>query len=436
MFGKVLLTRSKFYICLLTIFCIQLPGIGQDRGSSSWTYIQIDSTKQKWGDWADPEWLRYFGLDAGDIDRDGNIDIISGRYVYHNPGGSMQGVWKRTVLDDNVDAILFVDVDGDPYADIIAQALPNIYWLEAVNLEGTEYRTQVIGQIPATSHVNSQGFEKAQIVKGGQQEFVIAGNGDIYCVSIPDEDPEKQTWKISKICENTSDEGIGTGDIDGDGDQDIAAGRRRPGEDEPTVLMWYENPGNIDQLWKARQVGTSEHPIDRIEVADINGDSKADIVMTEERYPGLKPDANMFWFEQITDVSWQRHLTVRQYSMNNLRVVDIDRDRDNDIITAEHKGKKLELQLWLNDGKGKLRKEVLDTGKENHLGTKLADLDGDGDLDIFGAGWDHHRFMHVWRNDAKKRLKTGDALKGSGQSPDRLNQKSSGAGNMASGTGN
>ena len=43
-----------------------------------WVYIQIDSIKQKWGDWNRPDWLRYFGLDAGDMDRDGNLDIVSG----------------------------------------------------------------------------------------------------------------------------------------------------------------------------------------------------------------------------------------------------------------------------------------------------------------------------------------------------------------------
>ena len=28
-----------------------------------WKYIEADSNRQKWGDWAEPDWLRYFGLD-------------------------------------------------------------------------------------------------------------------------------------------------------------------------------------------------------------------------------------------------------------------------------------------------------------------------------------------------------------------------------------
>jgi len=27
-------------------------------------------------------------------------------------------------------------------------------------------------------------------------------------------------------------------------------------------------------------------------------------------------------------------------------------------------------------------------------------LDGDGDPDLAGTGWDQFHFMHVWRNDA------------------------------------
>jgi hypothetical protein len=385
--------------------------LAQQDALEGWHYIEIDSTKQMWGNWDDPDWLRYFGLDAGDVDRDGNLDIISGRYVYHNPGGTMEGHWKRSVLDDNVDGILYMDVDGDPYADIIAMALPDLYWYEATNLEGTRYRRIKIGEVPATSHVNSQGFEKAQIIEGGLSEFVIAGDGDIYAIEIPEEDADSEPWKIQMICKNTSDEGIGVGDIDGDGDLDIAAGRRPDGEEEPKILVWFENPGNIDTLWEPIVVGESIHPIDRVEIADVNGDKKADIIITEERYPGLEPDANLWYFTPENSENWERHKVVTQFSMNNLDITDFDKDGDIDLLTAEHKGEALELQLWKNDGQGNFSKIVIDTGKENHLGTQFVDIDSDGDLDIIGAGWDNHKFMHLWRNDAVKSLKTGMRFK-------------------------
>ncbi|MEM6344997.1 MAG: VCBS repeat-containing protein [Bacteroidota bacterium] len=397
--------RLLFFLLLL------LPTLtwGQSFSAENWAYSAIDSQKQKWGDWAEPDWLRYFGLDAGDLDGDGDLDIVSGRYLYHNPGTGKVGNWQRTALEENVDGIFSIDVDGDEYADIIAQALPDIYWYEAIDQAGTRFVRSRVATVPATSHVNSQGFEKADIIKGAKQELLIAGNGNVYCIRIPEEPSSPESWPTHLIGANTSDEGIGTGDIDGDGDIDIVCGRRDAGEDEPKLLMWFENPGSVITAWNAHLVGETDHPIDRIELADLNGDGKLEIVMAEERYPGLEPDGALLFFSAAQNVHlpWDKHLIARQYSSNNLDLADIDQDGDIDLLTGEHKGPNLELQLWENDGKASFQKHIIDQGKENHLGTQFYDLDGDGDLDIIGAAWDNYRFMHVWynqRNNSSKNV--------------------------------
>ena len=121
--------------------------------------------------------------------------------------------WKRTVLDDNVDGILIMDVDGDPFADLIAMALPNLYWYEASDLAGTRYSRTLIADIPATSHVNSQGFARAQINPGGPEEILIAGNGDVYLITITrSEEAKDPVFERTLIAVNTSDEGIGIGE--------------------------------------------------------------------------------------------------------------------------------------------------------------------------------------------------------------------------------
>ena len=83
-----------------------------------WTYIGIDSTRKKWGDWNHPQWMRSFGLAMEDITGDGFEDIAAGRYFYRNPGGDMTEKWKRIDFSINADAMLFVDVDDDEYGDI------------------------------------------------------------------------------------------------------------------------------------------------------------------------------------------------------------------------------------------------------------------------------------------------------------------------------
>ena len=359
--------------------------------AQSYTYVELDSTRTKWGDYANPDWLRYFGTDAGDVNGDGRLDIVAGRYVYLNPGGDLTAEWPRRRFPMNLDGFLTMDVDGDEYTDIIAMALPRLYWLEATNERADRYRIQHIGDAEATWHVNSQGFTKGQLVPGGKEEIIIAGNGNIFAFEIQADG----SFKRSIIAKNTSDEGIGVGDLDGDGDLDIAAGRRPDGEEEPTILVWYENPGKLTDDWTGTVVGNSSHPIDRVAIADLDGDGQPEIVMTQERYPGLEPDAEMvYWTGRGRN--WTPTVVVTQYSMNNLNVADLDNDGDLDLLTNEHKGEALALQLWTNDGQGNFTKTTLDQGKEMHLGALLADFNNDGKPEIFGHGWDNWKYMHLW----------------------------------------
>lgn len=145
------------------------------------------------------------------------------------------------------------------------------------------------------------------------------------------------------------------------------------------------------------------HPVDRVRVRDVNGEGRPDIVVTEERYPGQEPDANLWWFEQPADPAAPnrpRHRVTTTFSLINLVAADFDRDGDIDLVTAERKGAGLRVLLFENDGRGRFTERVLDRGKESHLGTRAADLDGSGDRDLVSIGWNRHQFLHLWRNDA------------------------------------
>lgn len=365
-----------------------------------WTYIEVDNKRGKWGDWDEPNWLKYFGLDMADVTGDGYKDIIAGRYFYRNPGGNMSGRWQRITFSINVDAMLVVDVDGDSFTDAIAEALPDVYWLEAEDKLGNSWKAKKIGTLPKTGHVNGQGYMLGQIIAGGKPEIILACGDGIYYFQIP-ENPENGNWSKTRIASETMDEGIGTGDIDGDGDIDIATGKK---EGKTFMVMWYENPGNGSADWKGHLVSKTAFAPDRIVIAEINGDSRLDVVVSEERYPGPEPDASLYWFEQPRypkSQTWKKHIVVTEYSLNNLDVADMDRDGDLDIITCEHKGPKgkFRLQIFENDSKGNFTEHIADRGKESHLGARVADMDNDGDLDIVSAAWDNYQLLHLWRND-------------------------------------
>lgn len=387
------------------VSCLSVGVLAGDRRLSldRWTYIEVDNNRGKWGDWDGPNWLRYFGLAMTDVNRDGYKDIIAGRYFYRNPGGDMTGTWHRITFEINVDAMLVVNVDGDSFADVIAEALPDVYWLEARDMNGDSWKATKIGTLPKTGHVNGQGYMLGQIIPGGKPEVILASGEGIYYFRIPDH-PEAGNWPKTRIAVETMDEGIGVGDIDADGDMDIAAGKV---VGEMHRVMWYENPGDSSDNWKGRLACETAFPPDRIVIAEINDDSRPDIVVSEERYPGPDPDANLYWLEQPVDPksqTWKKHVVITEYSLNNLDVADMDRDGDMDVITCEHKGPKgkQKLQIFENEGRGNFSEHLADRGKESHLGAIVADMDNDGDLDIVSAAWDYYKYLHLWRNDAIK----------------------------------
>ncbi|MCA9441731.1 MAG: VCBS repeat-containing protein, partial [Candidatus Omnitrophica bacterium] len=344
-----------------------------------------------------------------DLTGDGQKDIVSGRYFYRNPGGDMTGTWPRVDFGKNVDAILALDVDGDAFGDVIAQALPDLWWLEANDRNGSRWTFRRIGSVPKATHVNSQGFALGQIIPEAKPEIVVAGGDGIYYFEIPDA-PERELWPRIHVTTESSDEGLDVADMDADGWPDIVAGN---GE---KYVAWWKNPANAKGNWQRFRLGTTTpHLADRIRVGDMNGDGKTDVVVTEERYPGKEPDANLWWFEQPvepTSDNWPRHHIITEYSLNNLDVADFDLDGDLDIVTCEHKGPNLKLQIFENDGAGDFFEHVVDQGKESHLGTLAADLDADGDLDLVSIAWDNYRNLHIWRNDA---IVTGQDPLGAGR---------------------
>ena len=364
----------------------------------NWTYIRVDSLRVKYGDFSGPVWLKYFGLAASDMTGDGFKDIVSGRYFYRNPGGDMTGAWQRVDFGFNVDACLVVDVDGDKYADVIGEALPDIYWLEAEDAACTKWKARKVASMDATSHVNGQGFRTGQIIADGKPEIILTGGteaNEINIFQIPD-NPEKGNWPRTLVTGQATDEGFGLGDMDGDGDLDICSGNIYDGSKN---VAWWINPGDGSGNWAMQVVGSCVNWPDRCEMSDINDDGKLDIIVSEE---WALDGCNVFWFEQPGagpfSGEWKRHLIVNQFTTNSMDVEDMDKDGLPEVITCEHRGTE-KLAIWkkVDNGRGWIE-NIISRSRESHLGALAVDLDNDNDLDIVSIAWDNYRNLHVWIN--------------------------------------
>jgi len=354
----------------------------------NWQYIHVSGSH-----------TQTFGLSFGFVDDDQSMDIISGPYWYANPGGDMTGSWTQSAaFPSGLHGVLAADVDGDDQADVIGINGTDITWLEATDASATSWSEVSIGSVPAASHsLGAQGYRVADIEAGGRPEIVVSSGDGIYYFRIP-ADPAAGAWPRVHVSSNPTDEGFGVGDIDGDGDLDLAAGLGSPDNVE-----WYRNPGDGSPEWPAFSVGDMGGAVwtDRVAIADLNGDGRPDIIATEEN--GATSGAEAYWWEQPLDPTsggWPRHLITSRASLNSMDVADMDHDGDIDVILAEHVGP-LRVSVFENDGQGQWTEHVVDSGKESHLGGRVADLDGDGDLDIVSIAYNAPQDVHLWRNDGQ-----------------------------------
>ena len=362
---------------------------------ANWTYIMVDDEKPSWGDFDEPNGLNYFGLAMGDVNNDGRTDILSGRSLYLQPQDPT-AEWKKVDLGRNVDGNIIVYLGEERGTAIVGQSLPQVYQFLPADESYEQWEASRVARVRAGETQNGQGYRSAQIISGGAEEILYASKGGIYLLEADGLDD----WPVSLIGPDASDEGFDVADVDGDGDLDLAAGYQELGgvTEMPTFVVWFENPGDGSEYWNRHELGRTQFAIDRVEMADMNGDERVDVIVSEERDPGNDPDASLYVFLQ-RDTGWQRQIIVTQYSMNNLDAADFDQDGDQDIVTAEHKGNRLSLQIWENDGEANFSEVEIDNGKESHLGTQAYDIDGDGDLDLVSIGWDQPNFVHLWLNE-------------------------------------
>lgn len=165
---------------------------------------------------------------------------------------------------------------------------------------------------------------------------------------------------------------------------------------------------NVHQYYRARGDGTYERIYgqlpdtiaDAIAHADINGDGSPDVIISGEGQDRLLINDRQGNFHDETDARLPREEATAQ----DAEFFDADRDGDLDLVLGLEGGH----ALWINNGQGVFADEssarLPEAGNVEARKVTVADVDGDGDLDLYFAhvSWQERAPQdHLYINDGR-----------------------------------
>lgn len=193
--------------------------------------------------------------------------------------------------------------------------------------------------------------------------------------------PVSGQWVKNIIGENlTWTAGLASGDIDGDGDVDIAT----------TVSKTLNTPGDEDVVWYENDVtGWTKHFVDTvvggvgIVIEDFDGDGKQDIAISGWSTNTVK------WYknEGGSPIQWKPDTIDASLLMAEwIEVADLDNDSDPDVIAT---GYQADVVVWYRNNGGTSINWTKDTIGANLGGALICqagDIDGDNMTDVIATG--------------------------------------------------
>lgn len=353
----------------------------------------VDTTPwaHSWSDTTDEGYDGWGAVTVSDFDGDGRPEYATGGRLapegqfYHIYDRSADGQWTRHELPVSFRpgvGAASTDLDGDGRPEIVCGEWgPRLFVLDAA-----------IGSSSfGDATVVFDGFENgphdvlAADVDGDGTDEIVTRVKDHSLLVFHDLDPGTE-WEPVTVAEELSGDGTAVADLS-DG----------PGLDIVTNDGWFENVDGSGTEWRRHPLVDPElewDPETRIAVGDVDGDGVDEVVLTESE---LGANARLAVLSRTEDGPWSTEILVDRgedrRAMHSLQLADLDGDGNLEIFTAEMENDKTDgvdvTPTWwcFRQVDGQWEREVL---LDENLGTHCArvlDVDGDGRLDIVGKVW-------------------------------------------------
>jgi hypothetical protein len=163
-------------------------------------------------------------------------------------------------------------------------------------------------------------------------------------------------------------------DVDGDGDMDVLSASSLD-----DTIAWYENSGSGN--FSARTISVTADGARSVFAADVDGDGDMDILSASPL------DNTIAWYENDTGPGGRNFIphtisTTSRFAFS-VFAADVDGDGDMDVFSAAYLDD--EIAWYENDGSQNFTPHTISTAANGAYGVFVADVDGDGNLDVLSA---------------------------------------------------
>ncbi len=272
---------------------------------------------------------------VGDVDDDGVPEVMIGA---RSPRGELywidraaDGSWTTHLIDDSCGPLeaggAFIDITGNGRPDFVAghdAAADKLFWWECPEDPTQPWARREIATMPANK---SHDQMAADIDGDGREEVYFWNQGaELLLRATVPEDPTASPWPtVSTIAAHVNEEGLAAADVDGDGSPELIAGQ-----------SWYRLRG--DGSWERHEYARG-YCSPKVAAADFDGDGQVEIVLSEGDASIFRGGpGRLVLFRRGSDVEgpWQEEvLHDALLDPHTLQVADLDGDGRPDIVVGE-----------------------------------------------------------------------------------------------------